>query len=70
VHVKVVLADALYGTGAFMEASSALFDGLQVITQLRSNQNIRYRTKVRSVQDYFTTHPGTPQTLRPSSSSR
>ena len=64
VQVKVVLADALYGTAAFMEAASALFDGLQVITQLRSNQNVRYRTKTRSLQDYFATHPGVPQTIR------
>jgi hypothetical protein len=64
VHVKVVLADALYGTAAFMEEASAIYDGLQVITQLRSNQNIRYRTKVRSLQAYFATHPGVPQTIR------
>ena len=64
VHVQAVLADALYGTGAFMEEASAIFDGLQVISQLRSNQNIRYRTKTRSVQAYFSRHPGVPQTIR------
>jgi len=63
VHVKVVLADALYGTGAFVEEASAIFNGIQVISQLRSNQNIRYRTKTCSVQDYFSTHPGIPQTI-------
>jgi len=64
VQVKVILADALYGTAAFMEAAAAMFNGLQVVTQLRSNQNIRYRTKTRSLQDYFATHPGVPQTIR------
>ena len=64
VHVKVVLADALYGTGAFMEEASVIFDGIQVVSQLRSNQNIRYRTQTRSVQDYFSTHPGVEQTIR------
>ena len=40
--VKGVLADALYGTGKFMDKAAAL-TGAQVISQLRSNQIIASR---------------------------
>ena len=36
-----IVADALYGTAPFVDGASALFGGVQVISQARSNQNIR-----------------------------
>ncbi len=36
-----VMADALYGTATFVDGASALFGGVQVLSQIRSNQNIR-----------------------------
>ena len=41
-----------------------MFGGTQLISQLRSNQNILYRGKKMSVESYFSTYPGTAQMIR------
>jgi hypothetical protein len=64
IHVKCVLADALYGTKPFLKQTSRLFGGVQVISQLRSNQNIRFRARPYSLEQYFSQHPGVAQTVR------
>jgi hypothetical protein len=58
VKIKCVLADALYGTARFMDAVAALFGGVQVISQLRCNQKVRFRNRTLSVSQYFAGHPG------------
>ena len=63
-QVHCITADALYGTSTFVDAASALFDGVQVISQIRSNQKVRVYKREQHVSDYFATHPGTPQHLR------
>ena len=60
VRIHAVMADALYGTATFVDGASALFDGVQVISQIRSNQNIRVGQRHQHVADYFATHPGRP----------
>ena len=47
-----------------MDAASAIFGGVQVISQLRRNQTVRFRSRTLSVQQYFERSPGVPQTLR------
>jgi hypothetical protein len=37
---------------------------VQVISQARSNQNVRLHQRDQHLADYFATHPGTPQTIR------
>lgn len=64
VKVTVMSADALYGQGPFMDEASALFGGIQVISQIRHNQNIHFRGKKRSVKAYFKASPGSPQKIR------
>jgi DDE superfamily endonuclease len=64
IRVHCITADALYGAGPFVEAASALYGGLQVLSQIRSNQNIRSGKREQHVADYFATHPGTPQRIR------
>jgi hypothetical protein len=64
VRVPCITADALYGTAPFVEGASAMFDGVQVISQIRSNQNVRVHKREQPVAAYFATHPGTPHTLR------
>ncbi len=64
IRVHCVTADALYGAGPFVDAASALFGGVQVLSQIRSNQNIRIGKRAQHVDDYFATHPGTPQRIR------
>src|SRR6266487_1153061 len=64
VRIHAVMADALYGTATFVDGASALFRGVQVIAQIRSNQNIRVGQRHQHVADYFATHPGTPYSIR------
>jgi hypothetical protein len=64
IRVKCVLADALYGTGKFLKKAANLFGGVQVISQLRNNQNLRFRGKKYSVEQYFRIFPGVTQTIR------
>ena len=59
-----ITADALYGTAPFVDGASAMFGGVQVISQRRSNQKVRVQKREQHVADYFATHPGTPQTIR------
>ena len=63
-RVHCITADALYGTAPFVDGASALFGGVQVISQIRSNQNIRVHKREQHVADYFATHPGTPHSIR------
>ena len=62
-RIHCIAADALYGTALFVDAASALFAGVQVLSQIRSNQNIRIGKRQQHVADYFATHPGTPQRI-------
>lgn len=62
--VKAILADALYGAAEFVDRASVLFDGAQVISQLRKNQKIRFRDRVLSVVEFFRRYPGVPMKLR------
>ena len=63
-RVHCIVADALYGTAPFVDTASAIFGGVQVISQIRSNQNIRVYKREQHVADYFAPHPGTPQKIR------
>jgi hypothetical protein len=62
--VHCIAADALYGPVSFVDEASAIFGGVQVLSQIRSHQNIRVGQRAQHVADYFATHPGTPHTIR------
>lgn len=64
INVKAIVADALYGQADFMDAAADLFDGTQVISQLRQNQNIQVRQRQQRLIQYFATHPGVEQAIR------
>jgi hypothetical protein len=64
IRVHGIMADALYGTATFVDGASAMFGGVQVLSHIRSNQNMRVGKRAQHVADYFATHPGTPQRLR------
>src|SRR5215510_3492442 len=64
IRVHCIVADALDGTGAFVDEAAAMFGGVQVLSQIRSNQNIRAGKREEHVAAYFVTHPGTPHTMR------
>ena len=64
IRVHCIVADALYGTAPFVDGASALFGGVQVLSQARSNQHIQVHQREQHLTDSFAAHPGTPQTLR------
>lgn len=64
IAVKAVLADALYGTGPFLDEASRRCGGVQAISQLRADQNVRFRGREWSLTDYFRAYPGVPTRLR------
>ena len=64
IRVHCITADALYGTAPFVDGASALFGGVQVLSQIRSNQNIRVGKREQHVADSCATHPGTPHRIR------
>lgn len=64
IHVACILADALYSDSEFMHAAAIIFGkNTQVISQLRSNQIIRYKGHEKSVKTYFTSYPGVRKTI-------
>lgn len=64
VNVNAILADALYGNAWFMRQAAQVWDNVQVISQLRPAQKIRYRGRSWRVEEYFQAYPGVAQTLR------
>ncbi len=63
-QVKAILADALYGSAAWMNQAVRLFPTTQVISPLKQTQNVRFRQREMTVAQYFATHPGVTVTLR------
>ena len=53
ITVKVILVDALYGESRFLEQAGSLWDEVQVISQLHKNQNLWYRGRKRTLENYF-----------------
>ena len=64
IKIMVITADALYATTEFMDGISELYKKAQIISQIKHNQNVTFRGKKYSVEDYFKTHPGITQTIR------
>lgn len=64
IRVHCIAAAALYGTGSFLNEASARFGGVQVRSQIRSNQHIRAGPRAQHVAEYGATHPGTPHLIR------
>jgi hypothetical protein len=62
--VKAILADALYGSAAWMNQAARLFPKTQVISQLKKTQKVRFRQREMTIAQYFATHPGVAMTLR------
>jgi hypothetical protein len=65
IKINAVLADALYGEAKFMDQVSQICGGVQVVSQLRENQNIDYRGKKWNLKTYFdTVNKGVVMTVR------
>ena len=64
IRVPCISADALYGTAEFLDDAARVYKNAQVISQIRSNQNVRFRERTLSVEKYFAKRPGVKQTIR------
>jgi hypothetical protein len=64
IKVNCVLVDALYGTKSFMDEASEIFGGVQVISQIKENQNVLFRNSKIPVKKYFASRPGVEQQVR------
>lgn len=63
VKIRCIVADALYGTQLFLDTASRIYGGIQVISQLRLDQNVLFMKRKTTVEHYFAKHPGTPQPI-------
>jgi hypothetical protein len=57
-RIKATVADALYGSGEFMDGVSAATGNAQVVSQLRSNQRVYSRGRKVALSTYFARQPG------------
>ena len=64
ISVPCIVADALYGTAPFGDGASALFGGVHVLSQARTNQHVRLPQRIQPLADSCAPHPGIPQTIR------
>lgn len=58
IKIDCILADALYGTREFLDMASSIFGGVQVVSQIKKNQNVMFRNRKISVEQYFSSYPG------------
>ncbi|AMO57154.1 IS701 family transposase [Endozoicomonas montiporae CL-33] len=59
ITIKAILADALYGTGDFMDKAAEITGGAQVVSQLRSNQKVSNRNHSEAtLKAYFSRQKG------------
>jgi len=59
--VKAVVADAAFGTRAFMNEACVKARCTQTVSQLHQNQIVEFRGKEMTVKHYFDTHAGSIQ---------
>ncbi|MCP4107043.1 MAG: transposase [Desulfobacteraceae bacterium] len=64
IRIRCILADALYGNAGFVDKASEICGGVQVISKIKKDQNIRFRNKKQSVEKYFKKHPGVPYKIK------
>lgn len=63
VKIRCIIADALYGTQSFVDKASGIYGGIQVISQLKLDQNVLFRKKKMTVEQFFQRYPGIPQKI-------
>jgi hypothetical protein len=62
-NIQCILADAFYSDGAFMDEASSIFNGVQVISQIRHNQITKQQSKEKTIRAYFNAYPGITKAL-------
>ena len=64
ITIKMLVADTLYGTSEFCKQTTALIEGLQIISQIRNNQKVSFNNKSISVKEYFKIYPAVYQEIK------
>lgn len=64
IKINAILADALYGAKNFVKPASELFGGVQVVSQIKTNQKIKHRKRYISVKQYFEWNPGVEREIQ------
>lgn len=63
IRVRCIVADALYGSRDFVGKASLAFGGVQVISQIKSDQNLRFRGKILTAQAFFSAYASITEIL-------
>ncbi len=65
VHIRAITADSAYGTPFLMKALASVYPKTQILSQIRSNQKIRFRNgRQQSVSEFFTRRKWKTKTLK------
>ena len=64
IKIKAIVADALYGANTFVTAASEIFQGVQVVSQARKNQQVKHRGQYMSIAEYFRCNAGVSKRLK------
>jgi hypothetical protein len=64
IQVRVILTDGLYASGDFLDRASEIFGGIQVISRLQRDQNVRFRNRTLSLEKYFASYGGVEQQIK------
>lgn len=65
VYVRAITADSAYGTPFLMQAIPSIYPKAQVLSQMRSNQKVRFRNgKTQSVSNFFKRRKWKTKTLK------
>jgi len=64
IRVKAILVDALYGSAKFMDQAGKIFNKVQIVSQLKKTQKVRFRCQEMTVEQYFEKYPGVKTTIQ------
>jgi hypothetical protein len=64
ITIRMLVADSVYGKAEFCEQARALFGNLQIISQIHSNQKVRFNNKPIGVKEYFKIYGGVYQEIK------
>jgi hypothetical protein len=64
IRVKAILVDALYGSAKFIDQAGKFFNKVQIVSQLKKTQKVRFRCQEMTVEQYFEKYPGVKTTIQ------
>jgi hypothetical protein len=64
ITIQAILADALYGASNFVIPVINIYPGVQIISQAKCTQKVKYRNKYITVKEYFEQNKGVPAKIK------